>query len=159
MLEQFGMADCNPKTTPLPVGIQLSENNCPTTNTDREYMKDKPYRKVLGKINWGANGTRPNLDYGSGILSRYQSNPGPAHRKAMLHMMAYIKGTLDYSITCHRGVPISPVTYVDASYVDDFDTQRSTARYGTWMAGGLFSWSSKDNPLLPYPPPKLNTCQ
>jgi hypothetical protein len=148
MLEQFGMADCNPKSTPLPVGITLSESDCPSTDTDRAYMKDKPYREVLGKFNWGANGTRPDLDYGSGVLSRYQSNPGPAHWKAMLHMMAYIKGTLHYSITYHRGIPISPVTYVDASYADDFDTRRSTAGYGVWMAGGLVSWSSKRQPTV-----------
>jgi hypothetical protein len=148
MLEQFGMADCNPKTTPLPIGIVLSENDCPTTDADKAYMKDKPYREVLGKFNWGANGTRPDLDYGSGVLSRYQSNPGPAHWKAMVHMMGYIKGTLDYSITYHSGIPISPVTYVDASYADDFDTRRSTAGYGVWMAGGLVSWSSKRQPTV-----------
>jgi hypothetical protein len=148
MLEEFGMADCNPKSTPLPVGIVLSAKDCPTTDEDRRYMVDKPYREVLGKMNWAAGGTRPDIAYATGTLSRYQSNPGPAHWRAMLHLMAYVKGTLDYSITYHRGTPITPVTYADASYADDFDTRRSTAGYGVWMAGGLVSWSSKRQPTV-----------
>jgi hypothetical protein len=148
VLVEFGMADCNPKPTPLPIGIVLSESDCPTTDEDKAYMKDKPYRRALGKVHWGAGGTRPDLVYGSGVLSRYQSNPGPAHWKALLHMLAYIKGTIDYSITYHRGTPITPITYVDASYADDFDTRRSTAGYGVWMAGGLVSWSSKRQPTV-----------
>lgn len=148
MLEELGMTDCNPKSTPLPVGIVLSENDCPKTEEDRHYMIDKPYRGTLGKLNWGAGGTRPDFIYSTGVLSRYQSNPGPAHWKAMLHMVAYVKGTLDYSITYHRGIPITPITYVDASYADDFDTRRSTAGYGVWMAGGLVSWSSKRQPTV-----------
>jgi hypothetical protein len=148
MLEEFGMADCNPKSTPLPAGIILSESDCPTTEEDRRYMADKPYRPLLGKLNWGAGGTRSDIIYGTGVLSRFQSNPGPAHWKAMLHMVAYIKGTLDYSITYYRGVSVKPVTYVDASYADDYDTRRSTAGYGVWMAGGLVSWSSKRQPTV-----------
>ena len=111
-------------------------------------MRNKPYRSILGKINWGANGTRSDLIQSTSVLSRYQDNPGPAHWKAMLHLMAYIKGTLDYSITYHRGVSITPITYVDASFADDFDTRRSTAGYGVWMAGGLVSWSSKRQPTV-----------
>lgn len=148
MLEEFGMADCNPKATPLPIGLILSEKDCPTMDEDCRYMVDKPFCTALGKMNWGAGGTRPDIAYATGVLSHYQSNPGPAHWKAMVHLMAYIKGTLDFSLTYHCSIPISPVTYVDTSYADDFDTHRSTAGYGIWMAGGLVLLSSKRQPTI-----------
>lgn len=62
--------------------------------------------------------------------------------------MVYIKGTLNFSITYHHGIPLTPVIYVDASYADDFDTRQSTVGYGIWMAGGLVSWSSKYQPTV-----------
>ena len=34
VLEQFGMADCNPKSTPLPPGIVLSKSDSPKTDED-----------------------------------------------------------------------------------------------------------------------------
>lgn len=123
------MADCNAKPTSLPVGIILGEKDCPTTEDDRKYMVDKPYHKVLGKLNWGAGGIWLDIIYGIGVLSHFQSNPRPNHWKAMLHMMAYIKGMLDFSITYYCSTSIKPITYIDASYADDFDTRQSTAGY------------------------------
>ena len=34
-LEHFGMANCNPKSTPLPPGIDISDDLCPKTKEDR----------------------------------------------------------------------------------------------------------------------------
>ena len=48
VLEHFGMVDCNPKSTPLPPGISLSESDSPNTEEDKHYMKDKPYCEALG---------------------------------------------------------------------------------------------------------------
>lgn len=80
------------------------------------------------------------------MLARFQSNPGPAHWHAMMHVLGYVKGTLGYHITyCHKrdtGI-LKPEGYVDADYRGDLDTRRSTDGYVFIMANGPVSWSSK----------------
>ena len=49
-LEKYGMAECTQKYTPLPPGITLSQMQAPSTDKERAYMLDKPYREVLGLL-------------------------------------------------------------------------------------------------------------
>ena len=50
VLDHFGMADCNPRGTPLPTGIVLTRDMAPITAEDRAFMADKPYQELLGSI-------------------------------------------------------------------------------------------------------------
>ena len=79
------------------------------------------------------------------LLARFQSDPGPTHWKALLHVLTYIKGTLDYRIVYSKGSGVSakPDRYVDADYGGDLNTRRSTSGYMFMMASGPVSWSSK----------------
>ena len=43
MLERFGFDYSNPRSTPLPTGLVLTEANSPQSDSDHDYMKDKPY--------------------------------------------------------------------------------------------------------------------
>lgn len=146
LLKKHNMWDCNPKSTPLPLGIDLSSEDCAVTEEQKRFMADKPYREVLGSVMWAQVATRPDLSFAVNLLARFQINPGPAHWKALMHVLAYIKGTLDYKITYHRGTTngLKPYGYVDADYAGDLlDTGRSTGAYVFLMAGGPVSWSSK----------------
>lgn len=53
-------------------------------------MKDKPFRVVLGSFMWAQVATHSDIAYAVNVLAHFQSNPGPAHWKAMLHAVAYI---------------------------------------------------------------------
>jgi len=122
VLERFGMLHCNVKSTPLPSGIILCESNSPKTDNNHRYMKDKPYCEALSSCMWAQGATHPNIAYALSILTRFQENPGPAHWKAMLHLLAYLKGTLSYKITYHHGGNLDPISYIDADYAGDLDT-------------------------------------
>jgi hypothetical protein len=146
ILQRFGMSDCNPKYTPLPVGVNLSLTNCASTDEDRRFMADKPYREVLGSVMWAQVASRPDLSFAVNLLARFQINPGPDHWKALMHVLAYIKATLHYKISYHKGTEngLKPHGFVDADYAGDLlDTGRSTGAYIFMMAGGPVSWSSK----------------
>lgn len=60
-----------------------------------------------------------------------------------MHVVGYIKNTLDYGLTYSRESDLSPVAYVDADYGGCKDTRRSTSGYVFIMAGGAVTWSSK----------------
>jgi hypothetical protein len=108
-------------------------------------MADKPYREAVGSLLHAANTTRPDIAYSVNRLAAFLQNPGPAHWRAVQHLLAYLKGTLDYKITYRRGAPsgIRPVGWVDADYAGDLDTRRSTSGEVFMMSGGPVSWSSK----------------
>lgn len=145
VLERFKMTECSPRYTPLLSGIILTAEMSPKTDIDRAFMVDKPYGQLLGALMWAQAATRPDLLFAVNLLARFQSNPGPAHWKALLHVLAYVKGTLDYKIVYSRelGGSIKPTGYVDSDYGGDLDTRRSTSGYVFMMAGGPVSWSSK----------------
>ena len=59
------------------------------------------------------------------LLSQFQANPGQAHWNTMLHVLGYIKGTLNYRITYVQvsAGGLKPIGYVDSDYAGDPDTR------------------------------------
>ena len=143
VLNRFSLTAVTPRNVPLPPGIILDGNMCPQTDSERKEMADKPYRSVLGCIMWGQLATRPDLAFAVSLLARFQGDPGISHWNALLHVVGYIKNTMDYGLTYSRDSDLSPTAYVDADYGGCKDTRRSTSGYVVLMAGGAVSWSSK----------------
>ena len=143
VINRFDLTHVTPRNTPLPVGIILNNQMSPKTDSEKKEMNDKPYRAVLGSVMWGQLATRPDLSFSVSLLARFQANPGVNHWNALLHVIGYIKNTLDYGLTYSRDAEISPSAFVDADYGGCKDTRRSTSGYVFTMAGGAVSWSSK----------------
>ena len=140
---RFKLTHTPPRNTPLPVGIILDHDMSPKTESEKAQMADKPYRSVLGSIMWGQLATRPDLSFAVSLLSRFQSNPGIEHWKALMHVMGYVLNTIDYGLTYSRDATLTPLAFVDADYGGCRDTRRSTSGYVFTMAGGPVTWSSK----------------
>ena len=143
VLNRFELNNIPPRNVPLPVGIVLSSNMSPETDSEKREMRDKPYRSLLGSIMWGQLATRPDLSFPISLLARFQANPGVEHWNALLHVVGYIKNMLDYGLTYSRDFDISPIAFVDADYGGCRDTWCSTSGYVFMMAGGPVTWSSK----------------
>ena len=143
VLNRFNLTNITPRNTPLPVGFTLEQAMSPKTDSERKEMADKPYRPVLGSVMWGQLATRPDLSFAVSLLSRFQADPGIEHWKGLLHVVGYIKNTMDYGLTYSRDADLTPLGYVDADYGGCRDTRRSTSGYVFTMAGGAVTWSSK----------------
>lgn len=111
-------------------------------------MKDKPYCEALGTCMWVQVATCPNITYALSVLACFQSDPGPVHWKAMLHLLTYLKGTLTYKITYQCGGNIDLISFIDTDYAGDIDTCQSTSGYVFTMASGPVSWSAKRQPTV-----------
>jgi hypothetical protein len=87
--------------------------------------------------------TRPDIAYSLGECSRYMSNPGPEHYKALDYIWKYLIGTKDYSLT-YKGstIPIL-IGYSDSDWGGDYPTRRSTTGYLFTFNNTAISWSSK----------------
>jgi hypothetical protein len=60
-----------------------------------------------------------------------------------MHVIGYIKNTMDLGLTYSRDSDISPTAFVDADYGGCKDTRWSTSGFVFMMAGGVVTWSSK----------------
>jgi hypothetical protein len=140
---RFSLEHVTPRNTPLPVGLVLDNDMSPKTDSEKAQMADKPYRPVLGSVMWGQLATRPDLSFAVSLLSRFQANPGIDHWNALMHVVGYIRNTVDYGLTYSRDAELSPIAFADADYGGCRDTRRSTSGYIFTMAGGPVTWSSK----------------
>jgi hypothetical protein len=143
VISRFDLEHVTLRNTPLPTGIILDNNMSPKTDSEKAQMADKPYRPILGCVMWGHLATRPDLSFAVSLLSRFQANPGIDHWNALMHVVGYVRNTIDYGLTYSRDGDLSPLGYADADYGGCRDTRRSTSGYVFMMAGGPVTWSSK----------------
>jgi len=98
MLNRFNMSKCIPVSTPLPPGLTLLSNNCPTTTQEAEEIKNTPYHEALGSLMWLQVATWPDLSYTVNTLSCFTHNPGKQHWLVLKHALAYIRGKMHYGL-------------------------------------------------------------
>lgn len=91
VLNNFGFESSNVVSTPM-------DSN--TILMDVEQLKDLnfPYRQAVGSLIYLAVGTRPDISFVVGYVSRFLQNPSNSHVTAVKRIMRYLKGTIDYGI-------------------------------------------------------------
>ncbi|GKC58765.1 hypothetical protein Tco_1086363, partial [Tanacetum coccineum] len=79
-------------------------------------------------------GTRPDIAFVVGKLSRYTSNPSALHWQALGRVFQYLKGTMDYGLT-YSGYPSVIEGYSDASWINNMEDHSSTSGW-VFLLGG-----------------------
>ncbi|KAG9219551.1 hypothetical protein CCMSSC00406_0008242 [Pleurotus cornucopiae] len=145
LLERHSFSDIKPKSTPFALGTRLSKDGALSMQAQSDFMADKPYDVIVGGLQFAVGAMRPDLTFSVNVLSRYSRNPGPTHWKALLHVLGYVKGTLDIGITYSRDTKdgMIPIIYVDTDLGMEKDTGCSTMGIITKMAGAPTFWMSK----------------
>ena len=115
---------------------------CPKTDLDKKQMERVPYASAIGSLMYVMMCTRPDICYAVGLVSRFQSNPGEKHWKAVKRILRYLKGTSDYAL-CYQGSDLRLVGYSDADVGGDEEERRSTSGYTFLLNNGAICWSSK----------------
>jgi len=116
------MESYSPATTSLSPGLILSIEDCPITPDEADEMKDIPFCKALGLLMWLQVATRPDLAFSVNKLAHFSYNPGRAHWNALKHILAYVKGMIDYGITYKGSGSLQPHRYVNLDYAGCRDT-------------------------------------
>jgi hypothetical protein len=75
-------------------------------------MEDKPYHSVLGSVMWGQLATRPDLSFSVSLLSCFQANPGIDHWNTLMHVIGYIRNTIDFGLTYSHDSDLSLTAFV-----------------------------------------------
>lgn len=93
-------------------------------------------------------GSRPDLAFALGYLSRYQDAASDIHWTYLKRVLRYLRGTIDYELTYKRRKEPVLSAFVDADWANDVDERKSTSGYLIQAFGNTIHWSSKKQPIV-----------
>jgi hypothetical protein len=142
VLERFNMKNAKPVSTPLANHFKLSRNSCPCTEEENKEMEVIPYSSAVGSLMYVMVCTRPDIAHAVGTVSRFLSNPGKDHWKAVKWIFRYLKGTSKLCLM-YGGSKPELIGFTDSDMAGDLDNRESTSGYMFTFARGAVSWQSK----------------
>ena len=98
MLSRYAMQDSKKGNLPFVYGVHVSTEQSPNTPQEVEDMRCFPYASVVGSLMYAMLYTRPDICYTVGMVSRFQSNPGPDHWTAVKNILKYLRTTRNYML-------------------------------------------------------------
>ena len=161
LLKQFNMQGANPATTPLSSGVRLMQDDCLITEEEEKDMANVPYVSLVRALMYAAIGTRPDIAFAVGALSRFLSNPRRRHWNEAKHILSYLKGTSDYAIRYSSGeflagkvvgysqgigmrLTVDTIEgFCNSDWAGCVDTRRLTSGFVWMLNGGAVCWRSK----------------
>ncbi|EKD00935.1 hypothetical protein A1Q2_04808 [Trichosporon asahii var. asahii CBS 8904] len=143
ILKKLDMIECRSAKTPLPARIVLRARGDSEDRADRAR-----YLTALGQLMYLMLGTRPDIAFAVGLLSRFASDPSEEHWNAMVHVYRYLQGTRQLGITFARPSE-NLLGYSDSDFASsDLSRRRCTSGFLFTLAGGSVSWCSKREPSV-----------
>ena len=142
VLRKYNMHRCSASPAPIVKGDKFGTFQCPRNQYEADQMKSVPYASAVGSLMYAQVCTRPDLAFVTGMLGRYQSNPGPDHWKAVKKALRYLQGTKSLMLIYKKSDNLQIVGYSDADFAGCVDTKKSTSGYVFTLAGGAISWKS-----------------
>ena len=126
---------------PFRHGVPLSDDQKPKTLEEENVMRQIPYASAVGSLMYAMLCTKPDICYLVGMVSRYQSNPGPKHWHAVKHILKYLRRIRNYMLV-YRCEDLIPIGYTDSDFQSNLDFGKSTSGCVFTLGGGAISWRS-----------------
>lgn len=102
------------------------------------------YQKIVGKLNWLANHTRPDLSFSVAVLARHMSTATTSHLDAAYRALKYLNATADLGLRFNLSPTEGVSSFTDANWASKPHVQRrSTSGSSTHVHGCLVSWKSQ----------------
>ena len=113
------------------------------------------YRSIIGKLNYLAKSTRPDIEYSVHQCARFMANPKRSHAAAIKRIARYLLATRERGLILHPDPSRSLDCYVDASFSGEWikhnseqamydpNTARSRTGFVITYAGCPLVWASR----------------
>ncbi len=88
-----GLKDAKVKPVPAKVSLQLH-----AFKDEPPFDLDFNYRSAVGKLNYLAQTTRPDIMYATHQIAKYSSDPRQSHGEAIFYLVCYLKKTHDLGL-------------------------------------------------------------
>ena len=132
ILSRFGFEDCKVSPTPYDASVKLRNNK-------GQGIDQLRYSQIIGSLMYLAGATRPDISFAVSKLSRFSSNPGDDHWKALERVLRFLRGTTAFGIH-YTGYPSVLEGYSDSNWISDADEIKATSGYVFTLGGGAVSW-------------------
>jgi Reverse transcriptase (RNA-dependent DNA polymerase) len=138
ILQSEGMQDTNPVSTPVDTNIKLEPN--PEGSVGNW---SNSFAMLIGKLQYLATATRPNIAFAVNQLAAYTANPSLIHYTAAKRILRYLKRTINLGLT-YWDTPDSNIFYgySDAVYANA-DGYRLTSGYVFFAGDAAITWGSR----------------
>ena len=118
VLSRFSMDNSKKGLLPFRYGLAFSNDQCPKTQEEIDRLAGVPYTLAVDSLMYVMLCTRPDIYFAVGMVSKYQSNPGPEHYIAVKHILKYLRRTKDYMLM-YDGDEFIPISYTDFDFMSD----------------------------------------
>ena len=146
ILCHYNLGDLKPMLTPMDTQVRLTSEQAPQSAAEFAAMRDVPYRKAVGALNWAALATHPDIAFAVATVARYTTKPGPAHWEAVKRIYRYLAGTCDLWLSYGETKrTLKGYADADGSMSEDW---RAISGYAFLIDGGAVSWSSKRQEIV-----------
>ena len=149
VLERFGMQDCKPAHTPLPINIRLRKRDYDPDNPDPP-ADQTLYHEIIGSLNHPAQWSRPDVVNAISKLSQYLHDPSVNHLTAAKHLLRYFKSIIHLRQVYSANQSPKLVGYADADHANDEDDRKSFSGYCFFLddKSAAITYSSKKQSLV-----------
>lgn len=93
-------------------------------------------------------GSRPDLAYAVGLVSRFMSRPGEIHWEAVKWLLRYMNCSAEVQLVFTREKEFKIQGYCDSDFAGDRDKSRSLSGYVFTIGGNVVSWRSSLQPVV-----------
>ena len=146
ILQSYYLDDLKPLSTPMDTQIWLSSEQSPKSIATFAAMRDVPYRKAVGTLNWAALSMRPDIAFAISTVARFAAEPGPAHWEAIKRIFQYLAGMRDLWLSYgETRRTLEGYADADSSMAED---RRAITGYAFLIDGSAISWSSKRQEIV-----------
>ncbi|GKD95841.1 retrovirus-related pol polyprotein from transposon TNT 1-94 [Tanacetum coccineum] len=128
VLEKFNMKDAKARCQPLGDHFKLNKKQAPKTEALRRRMAKVPYALAAGSVMYAMVCKRLYIAHVVGAVSRFMSNLGREHWKAVKWLLRYLKGTSKATLYFSRKEVILE-GFSDSDYGGCLDSGKSTTGY------------------------------
>ncbi|XP_056847464.1 secreted RxLR effector protein 161-like [Raphanus sativus] len=136
------MVESKAVVTPIGPQFKLKSLTKEEEYEETRFMNVIPYASAVGSLMYAMVGSRPDLCFAVGLISRYMSKPGRQHWEAVKWVMRYLKGALGSDLMFTKGEDFKVRGFCDADYATDLDRRRSVTGYKFQVGGNTISWRS-----------------
>lgn len=143
LLKEHDCLAANSVVCPLDLNIEFS--------TDSEDLLPNPatYRSLIGKLLFLTH-TRPDLCFFILHLSQFNQAPHVPHMFVALHILRYLKGTVDLGLFYSSASDLTLTAYFDNDWATCADTRKSVTEFCIFLGDNLVGWKSKKKPVVSY---------
>ena len=106
VLERFGMREAKPVQTPIAQHFKLSSSQCPSIEDEKESMEKIPYSSAVGCLMYSMVCTILDLAYAIILISKFMSDPGKEHWRAVKWVLRYIRRTTGFGLVYRKTVSV-----------------------------------------------------